>query len=485
MKTYIFADRKQNSLGPLDRKYCPALIPVAGRPVIVHTIEDLVNAGINHAYVVICSQAYEIEQTLGDGSRWGIQLEYILSQGEEKPSKVLSRLGSNDNESRLLVRGDIMRSGMLGEFVERIKNMDIDAAHACNGTNSIGVTYVSNNRNTSALDQIQWPLTDNLKYTDKRVDIGSIKWSPLSCIEDIYHTCIAIAADNFGNITYTGYRTESGYVHGRNHKVGKSTILNDKCFLGNNTFLGNDITVNGYVIIGDEVMVDDNANLVNCVIFPDTYIGNKTNIENSLIFENEIYRIDTGKSTHIKDDFLLSSLSNNSTVVSDRLSGVLLLILSLPLWPLAMLISAITSPANVLIARHITSNKKVYIDQKNTINLRVKTYEWNTSIPALRYLPWIFSVITGDLRLIGANPLFSTEDPILELMDDSLQPPQLGLISTASIELPEKTPEFEKRIHEIVYDKRRNFITDLMYTAASIKQLIPVSRSAFTSQHNA
>ncbi len=471
MKTYIFADRKQNSLGPLDRKYCPALLPVAGRPVIVHTIEDLVNAGVKHAYIIISAQAYEIEKSLGDGSRWGINLEYILSQGEELPSKVLKRQGFDACDKTLLIRGDILRSSTIAEFIKRSENVDADAIHAHKNNQLLGISYVVNKKNINALDKLMWPMSILQNCTDKIIELEHCSYSMLESVKDVFTTSKLIANNTFGRVSHTGYKTESGYIHGRNHKLGKSVSLSEHTCLGDNVFVGDNCLTEGHVTIGNNVMIDSDAHLKDCVVFPDTYIGNKTNIYNAIVFGNEIFKIDTGKSIHIKDDFLLSSLSNENIIITDRVMGLIILALSLPLWVIAAVFSYIRVPGEALIARQIISNKKIYVDGNTTVNLKIRVYEWNLPFRVLRYLPWLLKVISGDLRFIGANPQLSTDDPLYELMDDSKQPPQLGLISTASIELPHRTPDFEKRIHEILYDKKRSFISDMVYALSSLRHI--------------
>ena len=57
------------------------LLSVAGKPLIVHHLEELAAAGyhqivINHAWL-----GEQIEQTLGDGSRWNLQIHYS-AEGE-------------------------------------------------------------------------------------------------------------------------------------------------------------------------------------------------------------------------------------------------------------------------------------------------------------------------------------------------------------------------------------------------------------------
>ena len=76
MKAMILAAGLGSRMRPLT-DHCPKpLLPVAGKPLIVHHIEQLVAKGIteiviNHAYL-----GHMIEEALGDGSQFGCTIQY-------------------------------------------------------------------------------------------------------------------------------------------------------------------------------------------------------------------------------------------------------------------------------------------------------------------------------------------------------------------------------------------------------------------------
>jgi len=72
----ILAAGRGERMRPLTDRIPKPLLPVVGRPLIQHHIEALAQAGfhelvINHAHL-----GEQIEQALGDGSRWGMQINY-------------------------------------------------------------------------------------------------------------------------------------------------------------------------------------------------------------------------------------------------------------------------------------------------------------------------------------------------------------------------------------------------------------------------
>lgn len=64
---------------PLTYTSAKHLIPVANKPVIFYSIEAVVQAGIKELGIVVSPhREEEFQLTVGDGSRWGIKISYIL-----------------------------------------------------------------------------------------------------------------------------------------------------------------------------------------------------------------------------------------------------------------------------------------------------------------------------------------------------------------------------------------------------------------------
>src|SRR6202000_101946 len=79
-KAMIFAAGRGERMRPLTDHTPKPLLEAGGKPLIVWQIERLAQAGfrtivINHAWL-----GERIEASLGDGSRWGVQLRYSAEQ---------------------------------------------------------------------------------------------------------------------------------------------------------------------------------------------------------------------------------------------------------------------------------------------------------------------------------------------------------------------------------------------------------------------
>lgn len=77
----ILAAGKGTRLMPFSGRYPKPLLPVLGRPLIEHQLQALHDSGVRHVLLVIGHLGAEIVRHVGDGSAFGVTVEYV-EQGE-------------------------------------------------------------------------------------------------------------------------------------------------------------------------------------------------------------------------------------------------------------------------------------------------------------------------------------------------------------------------------------------------------------------
>ena len=109
MKAMILAAGYGKRLRPLTDHTPKPLLPIGGKPMIVHHLEKIADSGIKEVVINLGHLGSKIPQSLGNGSTWGLSIEY----SDEGPdpletgggmTKALPLLGS---ETFLLVNGDV------------------------------------------------------------------------------------------------------------------------------------------------------------------------------------------------------------------------------------------------------------------------------------------------------------------------------------------------------------------------------------------
>ena len=109
MKAMILSAGYGKRLRPLTDHTPKPLVPVGGKPLVVHHLEKLADAGFQEIVINLGHLGSRIPEALGDGSSWGLEIAYS-DEGPEPLetgggiTKALPLLG---NDTFLVVNGDV------------------------------------------------------------------------------------------------------------------------------------------------------------------------------------------------------------------------------------------------------------------------------------------------------------------------------------------------------------------------------------------
>jgi len=123
MKGLILSGGKGTRLYPLTYTSAKQLIPVANKPVLFRVIETLQDVGIMDIGIVVGDTAEEIQQAVGRGGRWGVDITYV-HQAEPLGLAHAVKISQDylADDPFVMFLGDNVIQGGIGPVVEQFTN---------------------------------------------------------------------------------------------------------------------------------------------------------------------------------------------------------------------------------------------------------------------------------------------------------------------------------------------------------------------------
>lgn len=148
MRAIILAGGKGTRLRPFTTLIPKPLMPIAGEKSILEiNLEQLARAGFERATLAVNHFSHLIQAYFGDGSRFGIELDYSLEEkvlGTMGPLKLIPDLP----DSFLVMNGDVLTDLDFGSFLSAHKDSGADfsvASYSRVQKVDFGVLEVKNN----------------------------------------------------------------------------------------------------------------------------------------------------------------------------------------------------------------------------------------------------------------------------------------------------------------------------------------------------
>ena len=362
MKVVLFADRAGHALAPLADRTCVALLPVAGKALIEYAVESLVAAGLHEALVVVSPHAHAVEPTLGDGARWDMQLEYVLTRCDEPASSVIGRLAPQLAGDFLVMRGDVLRSAVLGAFLARLAFVQGDVVAATIGGVLAGLWLVR----SSARRPLRLPSNPespaDWQHDGAGIEIDVGRLALIDSLRGYYRANLDAASGHFPGLMVPGRQVRPDVLVGRQSRLALSSVKAGPICVGSRCEVKPSAELLGDVVLSDDVVVDRGARLRAVVVLPHTYVGERLEVTDAIVSTNLIIDIDSGNVTRMTDACLRANLMSATPGTSignivQRVLSVVLLILSLPLWPLMMAVAMRAQPGAPLRRGRLLGNR--------------------------------------------------------------------------------------------------------------------------------
>ncbi|MFG2122962.1 glucose-1-phosphate thymidylyltransferase [Streptomyces sp. NPDC048710] len=128
MKALVLSGGAGTRLRPITHTSAKQLVPVANKPVLFYGLESLAEAGITEVGMIVGDTAAEIEEAVGDGAKFGLDVTYI---SQERPlglaHAVLIARDFLDDDDFVMYLGDNFVVGGIRDLVDQFRASRPDA----------------------------------------------------------------------------------------------------------------------------------------------------------------------------------------------------------------------------------------------------------------------------------------------------------------------------------------------------------------------
>jgi NDP-sugar pyrophosphorylase family protein/lipopolysaccharide/colanic/teichoic acid biosynthesis glycosyltransferase len=427
------------------------LLPLLDRPVLVWIVEMLARQGVSRVLVAVNEAAGHVEQTLGDGKRWGITIEYVLQRepfGNAGAAKWAQRLLP---EPFLLVPGDAYVDVDVAALVNAHQRQGARLTALAHGSGAMlrvngGGRIQSRQEDLlpagiyvlepEALQHVP-PRTPFDAYADLRPALHAAGeevaafahegyWNPLCTAEQVHQgqldllrsaglePALRLAEGLPRHVRLPSTQMAPGIWVGKHNVIHPLAKMMPPIFVGDDCRIGPNVELGPETILSSGVIVDEGATIHHSTILPHTYIGRLVDVGQRLVQQQRVTDLASGQMLEVVDEFLLApahpaTVSRSARQLRDSVLAALFLWLLLPvLIPPAL--AALLSSGKALrrVERRAGPSQPARaLWRLNTRRADGQLLPFGRFVErwGLQRLPALWNVIRGELALVGLMPL--------------------------------------------------------------------------------
>jgi glucose-1-phosphate thymidylyltransferase len=326
----ILSGGKGTRLRPITHTHAKQLIPIANKPILFYGLEAIRDAGIKEIGIIVGETRKEIEEEVGDGSRWGVKITYIY---QEAPlglaHAVLTAQDFLKGDSFVMYLGDnIIKDGikdLVEEFRQKRPTSQILLARVPNPS-QFGVAELEGGRVVRLEEKPKMPKSDlalvGVYMFDEKIFEASNSIKPSWRNEFEITDAIQWLIDH-------DYKVVPHIVNGWWKDTGKlEDMLEANRIILDTLSHRIDGDVDGASDVQFKVVVEKGARIQNSVIRGPAIIGKDTRVENSFIgaftsvyYNCRIENVEIQHSIVCENTTIVDTPSHRTLRIEDSLIG--------------------------------------------------------------------------------------------------------------------------------------------------------------------
>ncbi len=448
-----------------------AMLPIIDRPMVQHVLEYLADRGVSRFDFVLGDMPEKIEELFGDGSRWGVQVNYHLLRQGEIPAIYLRTMDVDEEKMVVIGQGDKLPE--LPNLAELTKPMVVlKSEHEWSGWCVMPWDRLSRYADMAPgnLATAMCAKEDGVDYIIPEYILSNRAY------DSVLNSHQLVLDKKFLGLMMSGREIEPGIWISRNVVMPSNIVLEPPVYIGESSRIGNAVHLGPHAVIGSGCVLDSKCTVKNSVIFPNSFVGEGLELQDTLIDRNLLINARDGGAINVRDNFILGSLNTASVGITidrvlSQLIGIVLWLLTLPLFVLVWIILFMKRGHNPLLGFECVRLPATDDDFEwryyNLLTFLRKPRELaDNGLPAsnyphagrgwsalmLRVLPGLWNVAMGHCRFVGVAP--RSADEIKQLPKDwrSLYlKAKGGLMNEADVRFGSKATEDEVYAAEAFY----------------------------------
>lgn len=265
-----------------------ALLPVAGKSLILHLIEQLAAGGLRHIRIAGSIQQCAVKQRLGDGSEWGITIRYSDLHGTELRVQTLLEHGHC-----LHLCGDNLHVGNFATLQASGRPVAADpAAH------SQRPGY--------------WQLTSSGAHSDSIAAATGMPYAgdPMLTVQSYHEANIEAASFGCNSLRVPGLAMQPGVAVAWDCNLAPDLHLGGGIAIGKHCRIDRRVRLEAQCVLGNGVVIARDTQLESVVVLPNTFIGAGTRLRDAVVTPLGIFDLD-GQFFPISDRSVIGRARSN------------------------------------------------------------------------------------------------------------------------------------------------------------------------------
>ena len=287
-------------MAPLSNNLSKSLLPVAGRPFIEWQIMALIQSGVERIGIVCRKENGDFQKKIGDGTRYGIEIEYIIQEEQSGTADALLKAEKQMKGDFYCLNGDVIVSSETLMLLDKKENgmaiVEVDnvSAYGCveivNGT--VAKIIEKENTGKGMINAGIYKMNSNIfeALNDmKKSKRGEYELTTI--IEDEKFEVVEIDGPwidigNPWNLLEANELYMQNIEHKINGEVEDNVTIKGDVFVSEGAIIKSGTYIEGSVWIGKGAVIGPNAYIRGgTMLDAETKVGAASEVKNSIIMK--------------------------------------------------------------------------------------------------------------------------------------------------------------------------------------------------------